>query len=337
MSLSAQRRTIYSHLQRVIGATPLRILPHISEEVDGVILVKEEFRNPTGSHYDRLMLDLLRFREEHGMFVPSHTHLLDATSGNSGASLAWLSRALGFKCTIVIPADMPSARIAQIASYGARVITSPSGEYVAGAIREMMKEFRESSQRRERYALVNHAADMEVIPRSADALGREIMSDLQRAGRRLDYLVLALGNGSTLGVIPALRRSSELTVVGFEPAESPMNFVGRYGLEALRNRERGPREDDPNHGLLGTGPGETSFGWPLLADGLARIDEIRIIARDEWGPELASMADREGLHCGRTTAAAYNISRQIGMSKRGATILFLGYDPSWKYLTLPGS
>jgi cysteine synthase A len=335
MVLSAQRRAVYTHLQSVVGATPLRVLPHASREINGMVLVKEEFRNPTGSHYDRLILDLLHSRENSGIYTPGYTHLLDATSGNSGASLAWLSRALGFKCTIVIPKDMPTARMAQISGYGARVITSPAGEYVAGAITEMMRELKEGIRRRDRYALVNHAADLEVIPRSADALGKEILSDLRTTSvKRLDYLVLALGNGSTLGVIPALREFAPLTVVGFEPAESPINFIARYGVDALPDCEQKARVDNPNHGLLGTGPGQTSFGWPLLAAGLAQVDEIMTIARAEWESEFISIADREGLHCGRTTAAAYSLARQIGMSQRGANILFLGYDPSWKYLTM---
>ena len=144
----------------------------------------------------------------------------------------------------------------------------------------------------------------------------------------IDYLVMALGNGSSLGLIEGLRDVYTPIVVGFEPAENPMNFVARYG--------NGGVSAEPlfsvDHGLLGTGPGETSFGWPLLARNLSLIDEIRTVRREDWEAELATMSDVDGLHCGRTTAAGYFIAREIAMDREGAQILFIAYDPAWKYL-----
>ena len=61
--------------------------------------------------------------------------IIETSTGNSGASFAWACRALGFMdYHVVIPEDMPSARIEQIRSLGAKTILSPSGEYVRGLI-----------------------------------------------------------------------------------------------------------------------------------------------------------------------------------------------------------
>ena len=171
MGLDESRLITYRRLWSFVGKTPMRKLDGLSDSTGNAIFVKEEFRNPTGSHYDRLMLQLLFDGEIAGEYVPGISHLLDATSGNSGASLAWLSRALGFECTIVIPQDMPRARAAQICGYGANVRYSPAGEYVGGAIRQVLTELKTSIRARSKLTLVNHASNLDSVPRAAAELG----------------------------------------------------------------------------------------------------------------------------------------------------------------------
>src|SRR5262245_23413179 len=110
-----ERSEIYDRLEKLIGKTPLVELDHMSPDGQSGIFLKLECANPTGSHYDRIILELLRHEEEGGK-IEEGSVLLDTTTGNSGASLAWLSRVLGFECNIIIPKDAPAARIQQIES-----------------------------------------------------------------------------------------------------------------------------------------------------------------------------------------------------------------------------
>ncbi len=48
--------------------------------------------------------------------------VIAASGGNHGAAVAYAARSLGMVAEIFVPAGTPSAKIARIASYGARVV-----------------------------------------------------------------------------------------------------------------------------------------------------------------------------------------------------------------------
>lgn len=328
----ATREHLFSQLDSAIGNTPLTRLDGLYRRTGSQVFVKHEYLNPTGSHYDRLMLHLLRQREQAGVIAPGRSHLLDVTSGNSGASLAWLSRVLGYECTIIMPEDMPTMRHRQIESFGAHLVLSPKGRYVAGAIEYMKEQMRIGFRSKEGYHLINHAADLVAVPEAMETLGTEMVADLERQGiESLDFAVAALGNGSSLTAFEPLRCRLSASIIGFEPAESPRMFVERYG-EDTYHEERGERPTySANHGLIGTGPGETKFGWPLLDLSISTLGSIVTVSRQEWECAAVPMAFEELLHCGRTTAAAYHVASLLTAERPSSSGLMIAYDPAWKY------
>ena len=50
--------------------------------------------------------------------------LIDSTSGNTGIAYAWICAALGFRCALVMPANVSSARKQLTRMYGAEQIFS---------------------------------------------------------------------------------------------------------------------------------------------------------------------------------------------------------------------
>src|SRR6516162_4413264 len=121
--MNRARRSLYEGYIAAIGRTPLTELRSPQKSFDGLVLAKEEYRNPTGSHYDREYFRLLYELEDNRTIVPGETPLIETTTGNAGASFAWACRILGYSpVKVIIPADMPSAREAQIASFGAEIV-----------------------------------------------------------------------------------------------------------------------------------------------------------------------------------------------------------------------
>ncbi len=111
-----------------VGNTPIVKLHKVTVEngkpLAADIYVKCEFLNPGGSHKDRLAANLLRRAEENGL-KPGGT-IVEATSGNTGASLALLAAVRGYKCIFVMPDKMSFEKIATLRAYGARVVVCPT-------------------------------------------------------------------------------------------------------------------------------------------------------------------------------------------------------------------
>jgi cystathionine beta-synthase len=113
-------------ITKAVGMTPIVRLNRVTEGLPpGVeIYVKCEFLNPGGSHKDRLAWNLLRRAEEAGL-QPGGT-IVEATSGNTGASLALLAAIRGYKCVFVMPDKMSQEKVANLRAFGAKVVMCPT-------------------------------------------------------------------------------------------------------------------------------------------------------------------------------------------------------------------
>ncbi len=112
------------NITQAVGNTPIVKLNRVTEGLASEIYVKCEFLNPGGSHKDRLAANLLRRAEEQGL-RPGGT-IIEATSGNTGASLALLAAVRGYKCIFVMPDKMSQEKIANLRAFGAKVIVCPT-------------------------------------------------------------------------------------------------------------------------------------------------------------------------------------------------------------------
>lgn len=113
-------------ITKAVGNTPIVRLNKVTRDLaPGVeIYVKCEYLNPGGSHKDRLAWNLLRRAEEAGL-QPGGT-IVEATSGNTGASLALLAAIRGYKCVFVMPDKMSQEKVANLRAFGAKVVMCPT-------------------------------------------------------------------------------------------------------------------------------------------------------------------------------------------------------------------
>ena len=113
-----------SNITEAVGNTPIVKLNRVTKGLKSEIYVKCEYLNPGGSHKDRLAFNLLRRAEEDGL-KPGGT-IVEATSGNTGASLALLAAVRGYKCVFVMPDKMSQEKVQTLRAFGARVVVCPT-------------------------------------------------------------------------------------------------------------------------------------------------------------------------------------------------------------------
>jgi cysteine synthase len=260
--------------------------------------------------------------------------LIETSTGNSGASFAWACRALGFEnYHLVIPEDMPSARIEQIRSLGATVVLSPAGEYVNGLIDTFQTycgDMKAKASNPTTIKIPNHSRKGEISKSALSEIAEESIAKLTKPYkvRKLDYFVTALGNGlSTVSMCERfVKEYKQIKFIGFEAAQSPTIFAKHNPSISL------PSTVGKTHGLLGTSPGTDPTIFPIMDKFSPSLNRIDLVDEKDWSAAGIQLADFEGKFVGQTSAAAVHIAKKIAQSENNKNILIVFYDPAWKYI-----
>jgi cystathionine beta-synthase len=203
-------------ITRAVGNTPIVRLNHVVGALGVEVYVKCEYLNPGGSHKDRLAANLLRRAEEAG-FKPGGT-IVEATSGNTGASLALLAALRGYKCVFVMPDKMSQEKIAHLRAFGARVVVCPTAVEP-----EDPRSYYKVAERIARETANSFYADQYQNPANPEAhylsTGPEVWS---QTGGEFEVFCAGMGTGGTVsGVGKYLReRKPDMKIVGVDPVGS---------------------------------------------------------------------------------------------------------------------
>src|SRR2546421_9005042 len=93
-----------------IGNTRLVGIPRMSPKPSLRLWAKLEGDNPTGSLKDRIANKMIDTAEAWGELTPDRI-FLEATSGNTGISLAMVARRKGYRLTVVMPDNASEERV----------------------------------------------------------------------------------------------------------------------------------------------------------------------------------------------------------------------------------
>jgi cysteine synthase A len=112
--------------------TPLLRLPLSFDDVE--VLLKDESLHPTGSLKHRLAGSLVLYGLVNGQ-VHEGTTLVEASSGSTAVSEAWVAQLLGLPFVAVLPRTTSPEKLALIAQYGGscRFVDDPSEVYAEAA------------------------------------------------------------------------------------------------------------------------------------------------------------------------------------------------------------
>src|SRR5262245_37487684 len=95
----ARARWIADSALDLVGDTPLVRLRRLSPRSGGIIHAKLESMSPGGSVKDRAALRMVLAAERSGALRPGAT-IVEATSGNTGISLAMIAAVRGYRCVV---------------------------------------------------------------------------------------------------------------------------------------------------------------------------------------------------------------------------------------------
>jgi cysteine synthase len=293
-----------------IGNTSMVKLGKVVPPGSAEILTKLEWENPTGSVKDRMALAVISRAEEDGRLRHGDT-VIEYTGGSTGASLALVCAARGYRLRIVSSDAFSSEKLDQMAALGAELtlVHSEDGLTTKKLILDMIESARELS--REPHTFWTDQLNNQDSVAGYYALGEEIWA--QTKGE-IDAFVHSVGTAASLrGIATVLKhRRPGVRIVAVEPAESSV----------LLGEPAGP------HKIEGVGIGYTPPLWdPAL------VDEI-LPVRTEDAKEMARRLAREealfaGTSSGANVVAAIKVGRQLGPSARIVTLMV---DSGLKYL-----
>ncbi|HEX6684912.1 MAG TPA: cysteine synthase family protein [Candidatus Limnocylindrales bacterium] len=296
---------------RTIGNTPLVHLRRVVPPGCAQIVVKVEGVNPTGSMKDRMAQSMIARAESDGRLRPGDT-VVEYTGGSTGAALALVCAAKGYRLRIVSSAAFSEDKLTQMAAFGAELtlVPSESGLITKGLILDMIEKAREFSRQPSTY-WTDQLNNVDSIA-GYHPMGEEIW---EQTGGRVDAFVQSIGTAASLrGASAALKRQHPgLRVVAVEPAESAVLSGGSPGA----------------HLIEGIGIGYTPPMWdPALPD------EIIPVSTADAEEMARRLAREEGLFAGTSSGAnvlaAIQVGQRLGPDAMVATLLV---DSGLKYLS----
>lgn len=294
-----------------IGNTPLVRLRRVVPPGCAEVFVKVEGHNPTGSMKDRMAQSMIARAEGDGRLGPGGT-VAEYTGGSTGASLALVCAAKGYRLRIVTSDAFSADKLTQMATFGAELTLIPSeGGLITKALIEGMIEKAEEISRQPGTYWTDQLNNADSIA-GYYPMGEEIW---EQTGGRVDAFVQSIGTTASLrgATIPLKRHNPGLRVIAVEPAESAVLSGGQPGA----------------HLIEGIGIGYPPPMWdPTLPD------EIVPISTADAEEMARRLAREEGLFAGTSSGAnvlaAVQLGQRLGPKARIATLLV---DSGLKYLS----
>jgi cysteine synthase A len=298
-------------LSAMVGHTPLLEVRYLSRGRSRRVFAKYEQKNMTGSIKDRMALWVLRRAYELGHLQPGDT-IAEATSGNTGISIAAMGRALGHPVRIYMPDWMSAERVSLILSLGAEVV--PVSKEQGGFLGSIAMA--DACATAQSNVFLPHQFDN---PANAEAhektTGPEILEQLDSVDLACDGFIAGVGTGGTvMGVARCLRAvNPHVRVHPLEPANSP---TLRTGSKEGHHRIQGISDE--------------------FIPSIVRLEELDEIV-DVWDGDailMAQMLGRAGLAVGISSGANF-LGADLLLDELGddAVVTTVFADSNKKYLS----
>jgi len=280
-----------------IGDTRLVGIPRMSPKPSVRLWAKLEGDNPTGSLKDRIAKKMIEAAEASGELTPDKV-ILEATSGNTGISLAMVARRKGYRLTVVMPDNASDERVRLLELFGAEIVFSPGDKGTNGSI-----EVANAMAKDARYFLTFQYGNPANPQAHYEGTGAEIVRDLPE----VTHFVAGLGTGGTLtGCGRRLKEHNpNVKVIAAEPELGELV----YGLRSL----------------------EAGFVPPILDESI--LDRKFLVDSSDALRATRELTIREGVFAGISSGAVLHVARRIAEDLDDADVVCLLADGGWKYLS----
>jgi cysteine synthase A len=274
-------------MRELIGNTPLVKINYKYKGKVRSVYAKMEYYNLTGSIKDRIAYYMLNRAIEKGE-LENETPIIEATSGNTGISIAAIGAYLKRKVVIFMPDWVSEERAKILKMYGAEVHLYSKEE---GGFKRCIEEAKVYAEKQNGF-LTNQFSNLENVRAHEETTGKEILEKITPDG-----FISGIGTGGTLmGIGQALRlKNPDCHIWALEPKN--MSIL-KTGVTL-------------SHKIDGIGDEFV----PEIVDTSA-IEDILLIT-DEEALETASMLARNlglgvGISSGANFLAAVRLEEEIG-------------------------
>ncbi len=291
-------------MNTLIGNTPMIKIKYQYLGEIKYVFAKLEYYNLTGSIKDRMAIYLLQQAYQKGILKPGMP-IIEATSGNTGISLAAIGAYYKHPVTIFMPDWVSDERVKLMKSFGASVKLISREE---GGFLECIKRADALSREVDGYR-PNQFSNQDNIDAHYVSTASEILEQL----RKIDGFVSGIGTGGTLMGVGKrlLKEHPQVQIIALEPKESPLLTSGNVG----------------SHKIEGIGDDFI----PSIVD-LDIIDDVYLI-HDEDAINMSRMLARDlGLGVG-ISSGANMLGAILGEQKVGGNIVTVFPDDQKKYLS----
>lgn len=216
---------------KVIGDTPMIKITYEYKGKIKYIYTKLEYYNLTGSIKDRVAYYILQSAKQRKELLPNMP-IIEATSGNTGISLAALGAKYGHPVYIFMPDWVSTERVKLMQSYNAKVILISKEE---GGFKKCIEDAKKLSIKLNGF-LANQFSNKENIRAHYETTGKEIINEVPE---KIGSFISGIGTGGTLiGIGKRLKEENkDITVCALEPSKMPMlsqnKIIGNHKIEGI--------------------------------------------------------------------------------------------------------
>ncbi len=215
----------------IIGNTPMIKINYKCKGILNKIFVKLEYYNLTGSIKDRVAFYIINNAKKRGE-LKEGMPIVEATSGNTGISLAALGSYYNHPVYIFMPDWASKERIDLMTSFGAKVFLISKEE---GGFIKCVKEAKKMSERINGF-LSNQFSNKDNFLAHYETTGNEI---LEQIPEKIGGFVSGVGTGGTLmGIGKRLKEeNNSMLITAIEPEKMPMlsggSIIGNHKIEGI--------------------------------------------------------------------------------------------------------
>ncbi|CAA0247526.1 cysteine synthase B (O-acetylserine sulfhydrolase B) [Tenacibaculum maritimum] len=281
-----------------VGNTPLIEVSNVIHKKDVRLLLKLEGNNPGGSVKDRAAYNMI-FQALNRRNIKKGDHLIEATSGNTGIALAFISNILGLKMTLVMPENATEERIKTMKAYGAEVLLTPKEEGIEGA-RNLAQRIRYKKG----YFMLNQFENNDNWKAHYKTTGPEIWKDTEG---EVTHFVSAMGTtGTIMGVSTYLKEQNpNIKIIGAQPTDgSKIPGIRKWSKEYL----------------------------PKIFD-RSKVDEIIEVSENQARNMTRKLASQEGVFGGMSSGGAVHVALEVAHKIEKGVIVAIICDIGDRYLS----
>ncbi len=308
---------IYNNILETIGKTPLVKINQVAGDIEASVFAKLEAFNPGQSAKDRVAAYMVQQAEKSGRLRPGAT-LVEATSGNTGFSLAMIARVKGYKCILCVSSKSSKEKINRLRAMGAEVVVCPKHvkpedprSYYSRAV-QIAKDTPGAYYVNQNFNLDNSAAHYH-------STGPEIW---EQTNGKVTHLVVCAGTGGTLsGTAQYLKeKNPDIKIIAVDAVGSVLKKYWQTGIFD-ENEIKSYKVEGLGKTII---PGNVNFDI---------IDHFEKVNDKTSALTARALASQEGLFIGYSSGSVMQAILQLKNEfKKGEVVVGIMSDHGNSYL-----